>query len=44
MNSKKLILVIEDELHIAHVLETLLSDEGYRVVSASTGATALTTR
>lgn len=41
MNSKKLILVIEDELHIAHVLETLLSDEGYRVVSASTGAMAL---
>ncbi|MEA5039486.1 MAG: response regulator transcription factor [Clostridiaceae bacterium] len=41
MNTQKTILVIEDEQHIAHVLETLLSDEGYQVVSASAGAEAL---
>lgn len=42
MNAKKTILIIEDEQHIAHVLETLLADEGYQTVTVATGAEALT--
>lgn len=41
MSVQKTILIIEDEMHIAHVLETLLADEGYQTVTASTGAEAL---
>lgn len=41
MNESKLILIIEDEHHIAHVLGTLLEDEGYRTIAAATGAEAL---
>ncbi len=41
MNTQKTIMVIEDEQRIAHVLESLLSDDGYSVVSVATGAQAL---
>ena len=35
------VLVVDDEWAVADVLEALLGDEGYRVVTASNGAQAL---
>jgi CheY-like chemotaxis protein len=35
------VLVVDDEWAVADVLEALLSDEGFRVVTASNGAQAL---
>ncbi|WP_210497402.1 response regulator [Microvirga antarctica] len=37
----KTILVVDDEWAIAEVLESLLSDEGYRVIIANNGKQAL---
>ena len=37
---KATILVVEDEQYIARVLETLLTADGYRVISAQNGAMA----
>ena len=37
----KTILVVDDEWAIAEVLESLLSDEGYRVIIANNGRQAL---
>ena len=39
-NVKHTVLVIEDEQYISKVLETLLSADGYRVITAQTGAAA----
>jgi len=39
-NVKHTVLVIEDEQYISRVLETLLSADGYRVITASSGAAA----
>ena len=39
-HNKPTILVVEDEQYIAKVLETLLSTDGYRVITAQNGATA----
>ena len=39
-NVKHTVLVIEDEQYISKVLETLLSADGYRVITAQSGAAA----
>ena len=39
-NVKHTVLVIEDEQYISRVLETLLSADGYRVITAQSGAAA----
>lgn len=39
-NVKPTVLVIEDEQYISKVLETLLSADGYRVITAQSGAAA----
>ena len=39
-HNKPTILVVEDEQYITKVLETLLSTDGYRVITAQNGATA----
>lgn len=41
-NVKHAVLVIEDEQYISKVLETLLSADGYRVITAQSGVAART--
>jgi CheY-like chemotaxis protein len=41
-SSQKTILVVDDELEIAHAVKSVLEDEGYKILIAADGAEALT--
>ena len=42
LNNKQQILIVDDELNLVWALHRGLSDEGYRVLTACDGATAIT--